>query len=430
MSLEWLQLRPWDGSQQTAFEKLCLQLLSREPVEPGSTFVPKRAPDAGVEGYWRLGSGAEWGLQAKFFLSALGDSQWNQLDKSVARALDCHPKLARYTVAIPQDQSDPRIPNQQWFADKWNARVELWTKWAKQREMNVLFEYWGETELLNRLTEGRNRGLVLFWFNKHTLSTEWMSARVNERIRNVGPRYTPELNVDLPVAFAFEGLERTRQFCEELSRYRIQLQREMRKATRGSAVETVPAEWDNLRSNVQEVCIALLSHVEPATSAMSLTRALDAAGEATGHPALLMIDALNEGEGRLLWMDFLSGVVEALRTYRHIALAISVRDSYTDITIPEELDGSALPQVWHRGFAGHEHVATRTFFDYYGLKAPSIPLLNPEFDNPQFLTLFCKSLTNMGRTEVPRGIAGLSAIFRELSRFCEHKTFQTAGSRF
>jgi hypothetical protein len=119
-----------------------------------------------------------------------------------------------------------------------------------------------------------------------------------------------------------------------------------------------------------------------------------------------MIDALNEGEGRLLWMDFLSGVVEALRTYRHIALAISVRDSYTDITIPEELDGSALSQVWHRGFAGHEHVATRTFFDYYGLKAPSIPLLNPEFDNPQFLTLFCKSLINMGRTEVPRGIAG------------------------
>lgn len=547
MSLEWLQLRPWNGSQQTAFEKLCLQLLGREPVEPGSTFVPKSAPDAGVEGYWRLGSGAEWGLQAKFFLSALGDSQWNQLDKSVARALDCHPKLARYTVAIPQDQSDPRIPNQQWFADKWSARVELWSKWAKERNMNLSFEYWGETDLLDRLTKDVNRGLVLFWFNKHTLSTDWMFARVTETIGNVGPRYTPDLNVDLPVAFTFEGLGKTRAFYEELGRYRTQLRQELRKAVRGPATETVSAKWDTLTLRVEEVCNELLSHVDHAAKVapfgvisqaaesanelvwscleavqafeatkakekavevrnvgsmfdyelhwlrelagtlnalrgflhsdaaacyeaktlvlvggagvgkthlfcdvalhrlqeglptllilgthfedgeplaqiptrilgMQLSRddflaALDAAGEAAGVPALLMVDALNEGEGRLLWLNFLGGTLEALRRYRHIALAISVRDSYTDIIIPEGLGESALPQVWHSGFAGHEYVATRTFFDYYGLKAPSIPLLNPEFDNPQFLKLFCKSLVNLGRTEVPRGIAGLTAIF-------------------
>src|SRR6266542_3172371 len=98
MSLEWLQVRAWDGSQQTGFEKLCLQLFSREPVAEGSVFIAKSAPDAGVEGYWHFESGAEWGLQAKFFLSALADSQWNQLDNSVERALDRHPKLIRYTV--------------------------------------------------------------------------------------------------------------------------------------------------------------------------------------------------------------------------------------------------------------------------------------------------------------------------------------------
>jgi hypothetical protein len=512
-------------------------------------FVPKSTPDAGVEGYWHLASGAEWGLQAKFFLSALEDSQWKQLDKSVERALDRHPKLTRYIVAIPQDRSDPRVPNQQWFADKWNARVQLWSTWAQQRKMGVSFEYWGETEFLNRLTEEKNSGLVLFWFNKHRFSIEWMYARVNETIRNVGPRYTPEVNVELPIAFALEGLGRTLRFSDELSGFRIQLQQHMRKALRGSATETVPAEWSKLKTSLKEVGDALLSHVEPATTAspfdviarlarsaselvwscieaaqafdaakakdkgidarnvtsmvgyevhwlrelagtlhtvaefsqsdaatcfeaetlllaggagtgkthlfcdvalrrlreglptllllgtqfehgeplaqiptrilgMELSRddflaALDAAGEAAGHPALLMIDALNEGEGRLLWIDFLSGMLEALRKYSHIAIAISVRDSYIDIVIPEGLDQSVLPQVTHFGFAGHELIATRTFFDYYGLKAPSIPLLNPEFDNPQFLKLFCKSLVNMGRTEVPRGIEGLSAIFED-----------------
>jgi hypothetical protein len=547
MSLDWLLLRTWNGSQQTAFEKLCLQLFSQEPAGEGSSFVPKNAPDAGVEGYWRLESGAEWGLQAKFFLSALGDSQWSQLDESIDRALERHPSLARYIIAIPQDQADPRVPSQQWFSDKWKQRVEIWSQWAQRREMSVSFEYWGETQLLNRLTREGNRGLVLFWFNKQTFSTDWMYARVNETIRNVGPRYTPEVNVDLPLAFAFEGLGRTKRFLEELRRYKTELQPEMRKAVRGPAIETVPAEWEKLKTSVREVteaislrvelarapsafetvaalagaanevvwsCIeavqafeakkagdkgsevrsvgsmfeyeahqlrevagtlrslaefsrsdaamccqskALLlvggagtgkthlfcdvalrrlkedlptllllgtqfEHGEPMAQiptrilGMNLSRddflaAFDAAGEASGHPSLLMIDALNEGEGRLLWMNFLGGMMEALRRYRHIAVAVSVRDSYAETVIPEGLDQSVLPEVRHFGFAGNEFIATRTFFTHYGLKAPTIPLLNPEFDNPQFLKLFCKSLVNMGRTEVPRGIEGLSAIF-------------------
>jgi hypothetical protein len=102
MSLDWLKLRAWDGSLQTAFEKLCVQLLGREPVAGSSVFVPKSAPDAGVEAFWRFESGSEWGIQAKFFLGPLTTTQWQQLDESVERTLERHPKLQRYTVAIPQ----------------------------------------------------------------------------------------------------------------------------------------------------------------------------------------------------------------------------------------------------------------------------------------------------------------------------------------
>ncbi len=54
MSINWQNLRPWDGSQQTAFEELCCQLASceSEPLSAHAKFVRKGTPDAGVECYW------------------------------------------------------------------------------------------------------------------------------------------------------------------------------------------------------------------------------------------------------------------------------------------------------------------------------------------------------------------------------------------
>src|SRR6266404_1440140 len=225
MSLDWLKLRAWNGSLQTGFEKLCVQLLSREPVVGNSVFVPKGAPDAGVEAFWRFNSGSEWGIQAKFFLGALGAGQWEQIDSSVERALEHHPKLTRYTIAIPQDQADPRIPGEHWFADKWKARVLVWSAWARKHGMAVAFDYWGETELLNRLTKNDNHGLMLFWFDKNLLTSEWMLQRVQEAVTNVGPRYTPQAHVDLPISFALEGLGRSDLFYERTKDLKVRLEK-------------------------------------------------------------------------------------------------------------------------------------------------------------------------------------------------------------
>ena len=34
------------------------------------------------------------------------------------------------------------------------------------------------------------------------------------------------------------------------------------------------------------------------------------------------------------------------------------------------------------------------FFEFYKIKQPSIPFMNPEFSNPLFMLLFCKSVEN------------------------------------
>src|SRR5690554_6308599 len=118
--IDWANLRTLNGSQRDAFEELCCQLASCEQVPEGSTFVRVGAPDAGVECYWVLPNGDEWGWQAKFFTSPPGPTQWQQITDSVQTALEKRPRLKRYTVCMPLDRADPRQPNKKSFMDEWN----------------------------------------------------------------------------------------------------------------------------------------------------------------------------------------------------------------------------------------------------------------------------------------------------------------------
>lgn len=142
-----------------------------------------------------------------------------------------------------------------------------------------------------------------------------------------------------------------------------------------------------------------------------LLGALEAAAQASGQRALILIDALNEGQGKVLWRKYLAGMLTTLSNYPWIALAVSVRSSYEDIVIPEGITPEKLLREEHFGFAEQEFEASESFFEFYGMKAPSVPLLNPEFQNPLFLKTFCKGLQNLGLSEVPSGTDGVAAIF-------------------
>ena len=209
-SIDWTKLRPLNGSQNAGFEELCCQLAAYE-VPAGSDFTRKGAPDAGVECFAVLPDGGEWGWQAKFF-DKVGQSQWAQIDHSVSVALEKHPKLTRYTICIPLDREDPRVPNQDWFLDKWNAHVAKWNKLATQLGLTVQFLYWGSHEILERLSREEHRGSFYFWFGTQSFSQSWFARALEEAIEAVGPRYTPEVDVQLPIAQLFDGLGRTDAF--------------------------------------------------------------------------------------------------------------------------------------------------------------------------------------------------------------------------
>jgi hypothetical protein len=556
VKINWADLRTWNGSQNGAFEELCCQLAEYERTPVGSRFIRKATPDAGVECYWELTDGSEWGWQAKFFTTVpLTSGQWGQIDDSVETALEKHPNLAHYTTCLPLDRSDPRIRGYKSFLDRWNERAAKWHRWARCKKSRVNFDYWGTFEIVQRLSLEEHRGRYQFWFNKEFLSDRWFGERLSEAIANAGPRYTSELNVELPIWRLFDGIGRTPAFYAGLkeaigavdrqhkdlcdSKYVgilptdkfSQLTAELipisnlRKAVDHDQFSALPLEeaaqacarcveivhetnqqlhqhektshpndqegFGVIRTQLQKLRQALWAfqhradsyeaglantaalllvgeggtgktHLlcdvakrrvhqnlptvillgeqfgdgEPWSQILNLLSsssedrdeflgALDAAAQARNARALIFIDALNEGAGTRLWPKHIAGLFEVVSRYPRIGMAVSVRSSYEPLfQLRMLVERKKLIRVEHRGFAGEEYQAVKTFFSYYGLELPRTPLLVPEHQHPLFLKLLCEGLKNKRLTAVPLGLAGISAIFRFYIEALEEKLWR------
>lgn len=137
--------------------------------------------------------------------------------------------------------------------------------------------------------------------------------------------------------------------------------------------------------------------------------ALEAAGRAYRCRVLILIDALNEGDGRLLWAKHLPGMLATLAANPWVGIAVSVRSSYQEVVIPAALASTRLTTITHTGFEEHEYQAVNRFFQHYGIQ-PTVPLLVPEFTNPLFLKLFCQGVKAHGWTRIPLGLRGMTAI--------------------
>jgi hypothetical protein len=143
----------------------------------------------------------------------------------------------------------------------------------------------------------------------------------------------------------------------------------------------------------------------------TLLGALNARAEISGTRLLLIIDALNEGEGRFIWPKNLQSFTQLVLQYPYLGLVVSIRDTFVDLIAPVSNISEELSlRIEHSGFADISYQATLHFFRHYGILPPGSPLLNPEFQNPLFLKLFCQSLKQRGLHSVPAGYSGITAI--------------------
>ena len=559
MTLDWNSIRPLNGGRDKGFEELCAQL-ARAEAPSGSEFVRKGTPDAGVECYAVLSDGTEWGWQSKY-VDDLGNSQWSQIDKSIKTALNKHPMLVRYFVCVPLDRADARIDGRKSAKGRWDDHVAKWSSWASELGMKVEFVYWGGHELVERLTRPDHIGRLRFWFDVVGFDAPWFAARLDEAVDAAGPRYTPEVHVDLPLAWEFEAFGRTERFFDREKTRARRIYEKLRAVeySEGAAEPTAAAELAEVSSKVQAVLAAIgaievlatgplpfrdiseqiqtaeraaeefsrllgererefdakaedaKAEAEPkdtkprrssyqsnpfrdrrirllqlvsqlrtaqesflhadeiADGSLMILRgaagtgkthllcdvagrrisagrptvllmgqrfvsneapwaqalqqldlsslsteefigALEAAAQAAGSRALLMIDAINEGAGRNIWPSHLAAFLKHSKRSPWIGVVLSVRSSFEELVLPPEVSSQAAV-VTHSGFAGHEYDATKTFFVHYGLEFPSTPLLAPEFQNPLFLKTLCRGLNAKGERRLPRGLRGITAVF-------------------
>jgi hypothetical protein len=140
---------------------------------------------------------------------------------------------------------------------------------------------------------------------------------------------------------------------------------------------------------------------------------LNAKAETTQSRILILIDAINEGKGKELWKNYIAGFISAVKKFPNVGVVFSVRTSYEKLLIPESLTGkNEVIKIVHYGFSHHEYEASKRFFENFGIKQPSIPLLHPEFSNPLFLKLFCEGLSKKGLHEIPDGYEGISTVLK------------------
>lgn len=218
MAIDWHQIQPFNGSQNNAFEELVCQL-AREEFGNEGEFIRFGTPDGGLEAICKFDDGRVYGWQAKYFLYSFTSTQWQQIKDSFENAVTNYPDLTHFFLCVPLDRNNPCVKGKESFRNKWDNKVLEWKEWAKEKGRKVDIKFWGSSELIDFLSKRENIGRKAFWFKETELSCKWFEDYNSSAIKNLGARYTPELNIELSISEAFEALARSNYFKNKFNDY-------------------------------------------------------------------------------------------------------------------------------------------------------------------------------------------------------------------
>ncbi|KKL12317.1 hypothetical protein LCGC14_2536970, partial [marine sediment metagenome] len=143
------------------------------------------------------------------------------MEKSLKTVVSRRPNCRRLTFCIPFDLPDALTGKARKSArQRFEDRKVSWKKRIAGAD-RVRIELWSQGELVERLTNHpEQRGKTWFFWEKEVLSPDWCRNRLDMTIKAAGERYSPELHIDLPVAFAFDGLAGSAPFWSQYRRKR------------------------------------------------------------------------------------------------------------------------------------------------------------------------------------------------------------------
>ncbi|KAA0776247.1 ATP-binding protein [Bacillus sp. AR2-1] len=108
---------------------------------------------------------------------------------------------------------------------------------------------------------------------------------------------------------------------------------------------------------------------------------------------VIIIDALNEGEGKYFWKGYLLNFLNTFKKFDNIAIVLSIRSNYLKSILPENIyEDFPLYKLEHRGFNNLSLEALEPFFNFYKINPIIFPSLENECYNPLFLQIYCEAI--------------------------------------
>lgn len=259
LTIDFRAIRPHHGSQHSGFEELVCQFAALE-TPLGIPFHRKgRGADGGLECYRVERDGSETGWQAKYFFK-FGNAEAAQLTKSFDNALATHAALTTFIACIPFDLTDGRVTGQ-------ISERERWNKWVHARQAAIApriieIQLWAAFQLTERLT--RNDPLYVgrrtYWFDLPHFGHNWFIDRFNISRVSLGRRYSPELNIELPIRKALIAFARDPEFANRVASWADDLELALHAVLphlRTALGEAYAQSILTLREELSVVCAAL-----------------------------------------------------------------------------------------------------------------------------------------------------------------------------
>lgn len=273
LDIDFQHIRPSHDGARHAFEELVCQIARRNPPKGAQEFrrIEGAGGDGGVEAYWLRQDGKKTGYQAKYHLKS-ADIDWAAIDNSVRTALDKHPELYCYVVAIPCDLTDRTGKSAKgktgW--EHWETHKVEWLKWAAAKGRSVTFEPWTKHELSGFLNNPTNAGLAQYWFDLPRFNAAWFDKHLQSAVADLDERYHPEDHVEVRLEEVFDGLKRHRRLREKIA----------------DAVPALRRAFDDFEQSLSR-CPATPPE-EPLRSLREVMRDVDGiSAAASAHPATL-----------------------------------------------------------------------------------------------------------------------------------------------
>ncbi|WP_226678273.1 NACHT domain-containing protein [Mesobacillus jeotgali] len=107
--------------------------------------------------------------------------------------------------------------------------------------------------------------------------------------------------------------------------------------------------------------------------------------------AIIFIDALNEGQGKYFWKNFIVDFIAKIKKYPNIILVMSIRTNFMRSVFPDTFfKDNKVTLFEHKGFLNLTLEELRPFLNYYKVNPLVIPTLQSECRNPLFLKMYCE----------------------------------------